>query len=89
MKHKLTSSLVVSLLISLCLGGLYAGISLLLDWRMRSKNPALFDRLLAAGEISRIFSWRSITVFMIEMFIMMLIIMCINHIVWHRKKGST
>jgi hypothetical protein len=86
MKNELVKSGLYAGLIALALGAVYTATTLVLDWRMRSTNPARYDELISKGEIQSLFVPSQIIFFMIRIFVVIFIVMLINAYIQKRKK---
>ena len=86
MKRDILKSGLIAGGIAIVFGAGNVGLSLYLDWKSRSKNPELFDRLVESGTMPKIFSWSRILMFALEVFVAVFLIVCVSYYIQNRKQ---
>jgi len=76
---------VFSIIVALVMGVLHAIFTFILDLRLKNSNPENYQKLIEAGQITRIFSWSSTSIFMLKIFIVVFIILVVYFFIRNKK----
>ncbi|MAE13255.1 hypothetical protein CMO92_01705 [Candidatus Woesearchaeota archaeon] len=85
MQEYIKKSAIYAALFALVLGIANVAISLFLDWKSRSRNPELYDKLIQTGTMDSVFSWGRILLYTLEIFVAVFLIFSIYYYFKNRK----